>query len=146
MDASVMLKFIKQLPSQIMASYTKEIKGLDKKEAAAQTTLIQDITSSFISSEYDGSGEPEFAKKYAPTSNLLGEESFLPAILTHDLIGKPLNCFFRQTDPNTDELVDLPHVFVNIRDYFLDDPSRLNNRHLFAKLDRDSMKNVDLLE
>lgn len=33
-----------------------------------------------------------------------------------------------------------------IRDYFIDDISRLKNRHLFAKLDRDTMKNVDLLE
>lgn len=35
MDNTVVLKFLKQLPNQIMTAYTKELKGLEKKEASA---------------------------------------------------------------------------------------------------------------
>jgi hypothetical protein len=33
MDGTVVLKFLKQLPNQIMTTYTKELKNLEKKEA-----------------------------------------------------------------------------------------------------------------
>jgi hypothetical protein len=58
--------------------------------------MLQDLNSSIISNTSDGSGEPEFLKKYAHSSpSPLGDAITIPTLLTHDVIGKPLKCFMR---------------------------------------------------
>jgi hypothetical protein len=64
--------------------------------------------------------------------------------MTHDIIGKPLEGFYRQT--KGEGFSELPKVFETIHSYFLEDKTRLANRHLFAKLDDNQMKQVDVLE
>lgn len=51
-----------------------------------------------------------------------------------------MNAFFTK-DGET-----LPKIFKVIEDYFMEDQSRLNNSHLFAKLSHEQMKLVDTLE
>jgi len=58
--------------------------------------------------------------------------------MTHDIIGKPLRAFYRQSS--------LPRVFEAINSYFREDKSRLTSRHLFEKLDDAQMRQVDILE
>ena len=60
----MVLKFLKQLPNNILAIYTKELKSLEKQDATIQNLLLQDITSSFVTHTSDQSTEPEFLKKY----------------------------------------------------------------------------------
>jgi hypothetical protein len=54
--------------------------------------------------------------------------------MTHDVIGKPLNAIFRDTDENG-MMMDLPKVFIAIQNYFIENPEQLANSHLFEKLD-----------
>jgi hypothetical protein len=49
----MVLKFLKQLPNNILAIYTKELKSLEKQDATIQNLLLQDITSSFVTHTSD---------------------------------------------------------------------------------------------
>jgi hypothetical protein len=113
--------------------------------------MMTDMNSSFLSQSSDTSNEPEFLKKYvhpqqtmvdlSRRASLLGQP--LTHLSTHDVIGKPLPAFFRT--PQSE--VPVPHVFLALQEYFFEDsPTRLQNPHLFAKLDHKQMKNVDYIE
>ena len=93
--------------------------------------LLQDISSSFLSHSSDTSNEPEFLKKYfQPNSQTLKQSRDLDLSqvtkFTHDIIGKPLEAFYRTLDADG-KMMTVPHVFSVIFDYFMEDQTRLTN-------------------
>ena len=95
-DSLIVLKFLKQLPHSMFDIYQKEIKSLDKKESKAHALMIEDLRDSFMTAQCDTANEPEFLKKYAhPHAHNLSANDQM--VMTHDIIGKPLVAFYRQT-------------------------------------------------
>jgi hypothetical protein len=62
--------------------------------------------------------------------------------MTHDIIGKNIKCYYREPEA----LDDVPLVFVQIYEYFMEDESRLRAKDLFSKLSVSEMGELDKLE